>query len=279
MNKNLFIIPLISLSVFLPVSKVSAEELVLNSANNAGTGSVSSGLKSASEQINASSDSLVNLKDSGASSPIDEFAARKKVVADALNLANKEIIDLRTNLNELPEFSEDSREAELLSQYASALHEYLKYYSKKTNELEAVKEVDEIKQLAKEIIDFRTNIYNPMIDEIADFNLLFYTADTIGTASIRLTKINTDIKRLEKLNFIKPGLFKAKLDKSSETLRDATLSFMRAQSLILSPADAVTVKSEVKARELLETSLGSVKETYEIFLQVSKDVRKALGLR
>ncbi len=283
MKRIFYILPIILISL----ARASAADVTGNPPPSAttedGATNVSSGLKDAASQVDSSSHALINLKDLNSLSPSDELAARKKVVGDALSLAIKEVTDLQDSLSSLPKFKEGSREAELAAEYSALLNNYLQIYNSVSVDFANLSDIDSVKAFAKQVIDFRNNTYNSKIDEIADFALLFYANDTISTASNRLSKITSDISKLSKLNLIKITDFKPRLDKVVDIIKDATANYLKAQAVILKASDSAKTNADQDAaalgpRDYLENSLTDIKDAYDAFLSISRDVRKALGL-
>ncbi len=285
---------LIALIGFLSVQNAKAVELSANTTP----------VQDATAKIEASHDALLNIEDNATITDAEKaeksVEARKEIISDAIKLALTEISTLQTSLKKLPDFTKDSIESNLQAKFIAELETYEKYYKDKSDKLESVLTVDEAKLFAKEIIDYRTNTYNPAIEKMAEFQLVFYTDETINIAKTRISKILADIKKLEKLNLFKGSTVSAKMDKASELLKTATDKYLKARELVvkeeapLEPAAEpstitidpivtnISIEVEVAAptaKELIESSLTDVKSTYEIFIQISRDIRKSLGLR
>ncbi len=261
-------------------------------------------IQDATVKIEASHDALLIIEDSAIITDSEKaektVEARKDIIRDAITLALAEIDNLQTGLEDLPEFTKESIESRLQEKFLKELDAYLEYYDDKSKEIEKLIVAEEIKTFAKEIIDYRTNIYNPAIEKMAEFQLIFYTEETINIATSRLTKMLVDIKKLEKLNLFNLDLVSAKLDQAMKLLETAAGKYEKARELILREdapkivapevieniIDAepvgIVVKLEVEAptaKELIESSLTDIKSTYDIFIQISRDIRKSLGLR
>ena len=262
-------------------------------------------LQDATTKIEQSHDELLNIRDADSLSESEratkEISARKNIVSSAISLSLVEINSLKDTLLKLPEFEDKSAERTLRNEYLEELDLYSEYYDGKTTKLAEVDTMDGVKVLAKEISDYRAGVYNPAIQRIADFSLIFYNENAIDIASSRLNKIVSDIKRLEKLNLFKTAYVKTRIDKASDLIRDSREKHVAARELVM-PRKQEQYDSEVKmkagesqssikigiegkiatkltAREFIEGSLGDIKSAYDIFLQISYDVRKSLGLR
>lgn len=278
-----------------------------------------SSVEDATAKIEASHNALLNIEDSatisGAEKSEKGVEARKEIISDAISLALAEIDAMENGLDKLPEFTKESPEGKLQSKFMAQLGAYSSYYNDKAEKLSKVTTTEEAKAFAREIIDYRTHTYNPSIEKMADFQLIFYTEDTINIANSRLTKMLSDIKKLEKLGLFKPGLVNTKVDQASELLGVARSKYERSKELVLEkeavlepvsetepteinqPETAIepivaedetleitdiTLEAEVTpptAKELIEASLTDVKLAYDIFIQISRDIRKSLGLK
>jgi len=225
---------------------------------------------------------------------LKEFELRKKILSEVLTLSIDEVAKLTAKVDALPEFAENSREKELRDEFKAVLETYTAYYTEQSKKLAELTKIDETKSLAQEIKDYRDNIYNPQIQKIVNFVLLFYNDDVLKIANTRLDKISADIKKLEKLGYIKAGIFASELKLAAETLSAARALLEEAKSAVLTtpkpeeetaletratPTEEKEAQPPIEPNKLVEDSLNKVKSTYDIFLQISKDLRKLLGIK
>ncbi len=224
-----------------------------------------------------------------------EIEARTKIIGEALTLSFKEIGSLQDKLNQLPKFADKSAEKEMQEDFLAKLDNYNAFFEDegkklddiKANESDNNKLNDELKDLAKEIKDYRDGIYSQTSQKVVEFTLVFYDENAVTVAKTRLNKVNADLRKLEKLGLIEKGYFKTPLDKASKLISGASDLQLQAKGLILNPADegeSETSQTSTKAivkpkpRELIDKSLSQVKSAYDIFLKISKDVRRLLGI-
>lgn len=237
---------------------------------------------------------------------VKEFDSRKNILTEVITLSLDEITKLKDKLKALGEFKDQSDEKLLQDKFNSSLDDYDAYYKDQAKKLETLTTIDEVKSLAQAIKDYRENTYNPEVQNTVSFVLVFYNDDVLKTANSRLDKMSGDISKLEKLGYLKVGTFSNKLKTARETLSDANDMNKKAKETILATAPReelktetdtevitkeatktestdTTVEGDVEATpttgELISGSLNKVKDTYEIFLQIGKDLRKALGLK
>lgn len=248
---------------------------------------------------------LIQIKDdasiSGLAKDKKELEARLNIIKDVLKLSTDEIIKLQDKLKKLPKFGDKSQEKILKAEYQKSLNDFSVYYANKSKELADIKTNDDAKALAEELKNYRDTIYNLEIKNIANFTILFYAADVIKTGMTRLDKISGDVSKLEKLGYFKIGVFSDKLKKAQALLNEADKLRQEAADIILVPEpikiddtiqkDTATqqVRDEIDETQIVEEykdpgnliseSLQSVKDTYDIFLQIGKDLKKYLGLK
>ncbi len=224
---------------------------------------------------------------------LKEFELRGKILSEVLTLSLDEVSKLTAKIDALPEFTEESPERKLRDEFKAALEGYATYYTDQSKKLALLTTIEQVKSLAQEIKDYRDNTYNPQIKEIVNFVLLFYNEDVLKVANTRLDKISADIKKLEKLGYIKTGAFANELKLAAQTLSDARALLEEAKNAVLNPpkpeeeiapetGTAPTEEEEtqppVEPNKLVESSLNKVKSAYDTFLQISKSLRKILGI-
>lgn len=210
--------------------------------------------------------------------PEEKLAKAKEDLAKALDLSLKKVESLKTRLNEL-NFPEDSREQTLKKEALSDLDAYAGYYGKAEDDLKKKGSLDEIKDLAKEIKEYRDTTYTPGVEKIIRFILVFYNEEVLGVANDRLGKIEADIKKLDKLGVVKEGDFRKRLDEAAGLLKEAADLQGEAKKLILNATSTdLTKDEEPSVKDMIEKSLNNVKTVYGIFLDFNQEVKKVLGL-
>jgi hypothetical protein len=252
--------------------------------------------KSATDNV----DQLIQIKDdssvSGPTKVKKELGARLIVIKDVLKLSTDEIAKLQDKLKKLPKFTDKSQEKILKTEYQKSLDDFSAYYDDKFRVLSDIKTNNDAKTLAEELKNYRDTIYNPEIKKIANFTILFYDADVVKTGKTRLNKIIVDVSKLEKLGYLKSGVFSDKFKKAQALLDDADKLEQEAADIILaSKTIEDTTQKDVTAQQTIDVtkvveepkdpgdltskSLQNVKDTYDIFLQIGKDIKKYLGLK
>lgn len=202
----------------------------------------------------------------------EKFALAKEGLRKALTLALEKVTSLQEDL-EKRTFDEGSIEAALQAHYLSQLEEYRTFYNDRLASIDTLQSLEEAQALAAEIKKYRDTVYTPGVEKIIQFALVFYTEDVINIANERLASISNDIKELTRIGLLKEGSFQDTLTATASLLDEASRLKSEARRLIIAQEDNASPK------QLLETSLGNVKTAYTTFLDISRAIREALGLK
>lgn len=224
----------------------------------------------------SSSSTLLSV-DSASLAPEEKLAKAKEDLLRALDLSLKKVESLKSRLNEL-NFPEDSREQALKNKALGDLDAYAEYYLKAKEDLDKKGSLDEIKDLAKEIKEYRDTTYIPGVEKTIRFILVFYNEEVLGVANDRFGKIGADIKKLDKLGVVREDDFREKLDEVSDFLKEAADLQGEAKKIILATSTDPEKSKEPSAKDMIEKSLNNVKAVYGIFLELNQSVKKALGI-
>lgn len=275
--KNIFIITIV-LGLFGLTAATSVAE--------------ASTMESAVQNLNTSLNQLVTAKDDATAgdqlTPEEDLAFRKKVVNDALTLSLKEIEDIRAKLDSL-KFSEKSAENAMKKQFIGDLGEFEAYYRDLQGKLDKETDVEKIKDIARGAKAYREETYSPVISKALEFILSFQTDKLVASADVRYGKIETDIKKLEKADFIEPGYFDRQMSESKKLISDARGLVDKAKIAVVKkeedkPSSADDKNADIKKvasptpRELCEAALVNLKSSYSIFVDISGSVKKILKI-
>lgn len=232
---------------------------------------------SASAEVPSST--LITADTNAELAPEEKLAKAKDDLTKALDLSLKKVDSLKGRLNEL-NFPALSREEGLKGDALRDLDEYAAYYKKTKTSLEKEETLDGVKDLAKEVKEYRDTTYTPGVEKIIRFILVFYNEEVLGVTNDRLGKIEADVKKLDKLGVIKEGDFRGKLDEAIGLLKEAANLQGDAKKIILGTASSTDSEMEKKlsTKGMIEKSLNNVKTVYDIFLELNQNVKKALGL-
>lgn len=262
---------------------------------------LAAGLEDARLKLDQSVDQLSGIKDDEKISEAERLAreteARKQVIQKAIDLSFTEIADLKAKLEKLA-VAEDQKDIDRLkTAFLAYLEEAQNYLSEAEARLAELKEPDDVKNLAAELKEYRETIYDARIQNIIDFLLNLQVNELITATEDRWQKIQNDLKRLERAKLIREGQFAALMNRAQKYINDAMSLNQRARQTIIvlqqnqltqSTAEQEPITTEstdrilespkpvIQPRELIETSLANLKSSYEIFIKISREVKKTL---
>lgn len=212
-----------------------------------------------------------------------EIAIRREALVKILYLSKLEVQDLQVKLNSLN--LDKIREQEVKSQFLELLKTYGEYYEVLENELSEELSLLELKELTKDLQEWRRGNYGQKVALIANFIMVFKERDALETADARLEKIITDLKRLESAKLIKREALQSYLNASMQQLSRAKLLNKKASDLLLSAALTTFSTTPVEigkktedAKQLIKESFYEIKSAYQSFLEISKKVKQQLSL-
>lgn len=227
-----------------------------------------------------------------------ELAARKQALEKIFDLTLLEDNDLKNKLLSLKGLGEGQKNIQqalldFLAENGSA-------YKELQNRLEKIESSEDAKQLATDFKNWRHNVYNPKVEKILSFTLVFQQQKTLGIANDRLKKIRSDLLRLEDAKIIKKEDAAGLVKKASDNLEEAEKLNNQAEILVtkilyeeffpiaptsnqtdidnpeaikLYTADNPNEKTGPTVKKLIEDSLREIKTAYRLFLDIGKIVR------
>ncbi|MDP3729170.1 MAG: hypothetical protein Q8R26_00220 [bacterium] len=289
----LIILPLSARFFLMPPRAFAQEEL-------------KSALKEVTEKIGAISDIQDNNALSQKEKDEKELTARKEALSKIFDLTILEDKDLEARLNSLKKLSKE-HEA-MRTSFLGILQENNNAYIELRKRLETIDSVDAVKQLALDFKDWRTAVYNPKVEQIIIFTLIFREKQILATARDRFTKIESDLEKLEGAKLLKREDTADALKKIENTLLTAEILHTQAQQLgivllkekldvyinastgtttpVLDPKATTTISIGFKkepydlgsVKVLLEESLRQIKLTYAQLVEVANVVKAKIGL-
>ena len=232
-------------------------------------------------------DDLTALKSNGDLSDAEkeqqEIAIRAEALAKILYLSKLEIKDFQIKLDGLN--LDKIREQEIKKQFMELLKTYEEYYQVLENKLKEGLALWEVKELTKNLQEWRRGNYGRKVALIANFIMVFKEKDALETADARLEKIISDLKKLESAKLIQREALQSYLNASIQQLSRAKLLNKKASDLLFSAASATfsTAPAEIgkkteDAKQLIKESFYEIKSAYQSFLEISKRVKQQLSL-
>jgi len=214
-----------------------------------------------------------------------ELEARKDALVKIFELTLLEDQDLKnrlTNLENLKPEHEEMRKL-LLNVFTENENAYRIMHKR----LDESTQSDEVKQLATDFKNWRNAVYNPKVEQILSFVLVFQQEKTLSIARDRFQKIQSDLDKLAVAKRIKKEDVSDLLQKSLLHLSLAEELHARAQRTVIaslkqeSIADEKTkeILAEEKqpaAKELVSKSIDQVKLAYKNFISIGKIVREKI---
>jgi len=237
-----------------------------------------------------------------------DLDARKKLLTKVLNTTLSEIDGLKIKLSSL---DLDDNWNKINDGFLNDLADFKSYnesFNKKINADNIT--LDEIKNLAKEMIDWREKNYTPKLKEINNMTFIFDEESLLKITQGRFDKISSDIKKLSKQNYINTSKLKTLLPKAEKSLKnskdaqgEAKELFFKSFEYLIPTTDtnasstngiATSTVSEINnettddtkqetpveiqdsIRTLLKNSLTEIKNTYDIFFQMNNEIKKYL---
>ena len=281
--------------LFLPISSLRAEDLP-------------SALKEVTEKVSAISDAAENQTLPEDEKEREEVRIRKEALSKIFDLTLLEDKDLKNKLSNVEKLTP---EQEIIREKLLAMiDENANAYAEMRSRLANLTAVEEIKQLALDFKDWRTAVYNPKFEKIVSFSLVFQERAILATASGRFKKIMLDIERLEAAKLLKKEDLKDIIEKITGTLQLAEQLNSQADKLITktlaeelktsgtaliistkatsltTPAASTTETAASKTKNLkppsvkalVEESLGQVRTSYKLFLEMAKLIKSKIGI-
>lgn len=259
--------------LFLPVLRSQAQESSIQSAMRGIMGRISS---------------LLSIRDnkelSASEKQLQELQARKDTVSKIYDLTLMEQNDLTARLeglkglNEAQEKMRDSLTAQMTENENS--------FTQIRSRLEAAKTAEEVKQLANDFKNWRTQVYDPKVRKVVAFTFVFQEKNVIEIARQRLEKISNDLEdRKDSLGENREAAEEL-FHKASENIRNAEELHGQAKILIMvaltNQADLAGYRTAPKnilseiardmsdSKNFTEQSFSNIREAYKLFLEIGK---------
>lgn len=240
-----------------------------------------------------------------------EFEAKKDLLFSVLSCSKKELEDVKKDLLDLKKISdEDNQIKEAL---LKKIDNFFSFFDDKNATFEEIKkDKEKIKELAKEILEWRQNTYSPLIKEAVNFSFFYKQENIISIAEARYEKISSSLKKIlsvknkevDDLLLSSNKKIKEAKDLNSEAFvlikKDAIPFLLEFSSLATTTSEKIEnlsfasstpeksskenkgVEKDVKIEEkktpekLIKDSLDKIKDAYRDFFKISKAVEKLL---
>src|SRR3989344_5933246 len=215
-----------------------------------------------------------------------ELRARTEALAKIFELTLLEDNDLKNRLLVLKNLTDE--QIKIKDALLKLLGENKNAYDELRPRLESAVILNQIKQLAADFKNWRRSVYNPKVEKILSFSLVFQQKNTLNIAENRLKKIQSDLQRLEDASSLLrkaiQELNQAKnLNRQAEELVTKILAeefFQITPNLDLTNIDnpdELKLSNSPSVKSLIEESLKHIKTAYRLFLDIGKIVREKLS--
>lgn len=255
-------------------------------------------LQSILKEVVGKIEEISTLKNNGALSRPDkerkELDARKQALEKISDLTLLEDNDLKNKLLALKGL--DEKQKKVQQALLDFLAENGSAYEELKNRLGKIESLEDAKQLAADFKNWRHNVYNPKVEKILSFTLVFQQQKTLGIANDRFKKIKSDLLRLEDAKVIIKEDTASLIKKAASNLNEAARFNNLAEELVTEilyqeffPATPNPNQTEIdnpeeiklspknengpSVKELVENSLREIKTAYRIFIDIGKIVR------
>lgn len=263
---------LIVTGLFLPMAKSQAQE------------SMQSALRGIMDKISSLLSIGGNKELSVEEKLQKELQTRKDAVSKIYDLTLMEQNDLLARLDDLSGLS--SAQEKMRDSLIAQMTENENSFNQIRSRLEAAKTAEEIKQLASDLKNWRTLVYDPKVKKAAAFTFVFQEKNVIEIAKQRLEKISKDLEARKETSDTGDSPAAALFEKASANIRNAEELHSQAKILIMvaltnqanianSRTTAKNILSEI-ARDMLdsknftEQSFQNIKDAYKVFLEIGK---------
>lgn len=264
---------LIVTGLFLPMSRVQAQESSMQSALRGIMGKISALLN-----IGGNKELSVEEKQR------QELQTRKDAVSRIYDLTLMEQNDLLDRLTGLKGLN--GTQEKMRGSLTDQLTENENSFNQIHDRLEAAKTAEEVKQLATDFKNWRTLVYDPKVRKVVAFTFVFQEKNVLEIARQRLEKISKDFSdRKDSLGENKL-LAESLFEKASAGIKNAEELHGQAKILIMvaltNQAGITNAKSTMKnvlseiardmsdSKKFTEQSFQNIREAYKIFLEIGK---------
>ncbi len=229
--------------------------------------------------LQASLDKLGTIKNQEGKEDV-EFDIYHEVLTNVLVCSLSEIASFRDKLGALENLNET--DTNIQGAFIKDLEGYALYYKKIAGQLEKIKTVEDQKQLAGEILNWRKENYSDRAKIIANFIFIFRGREAIEITGMRIKKISIALQGTGLL-FRKENWkdFNALLNEAQSHIANAQKLNTEAYNLFkneLNPSELIEATKEETAKisitDLLRASLLEIRESYLNFSEIGKLVTK-----
>ncbi len=215
-----------------------------------------------------------------------ELEARKDALVKIFELTLLEDQDLKNRLSRLEDLNPEHEEIRQL--LLNVFTENENAYHLMNKRLNESAHIDDVKQLATDFKNWRNAVYNPKVEQILSFVLVFQQEKTLKIAQDRFRRIQSDLDKLiaakrikieEVADLLQKSLLHLSLAEELHARSQRTVISALKQELVAADEETKEILKEEKqpvAKELISKSIDQVKLAYKDFIAISKVVREKI---
>lgn len=191
--------------------------------------------------------------------PLEQFLG-------VLDVLEAQVTDLEQGLNALKGLDSDALDQR--AEYLSFLSEVGSYLI--ALRLDAEVESVDIKFLAEDLKLWKEEVFDPEVQEILNFSLVFQARSVLKTAESRYLKIRSDVEKLMDLKILSDNKAELLLTEALLALTAADTALDKAEQLLEDGA------GDSQIRKAVSLAIAKIKIAYKKFLDISYLVKTSL---
>ena len=255
-------------------------------------------IKTAREAVIESIGKLEDLKKNEAIEPVERLKQETELKREALGfIIDLSILETKNIEDKLSAIEVNLAFEDLRGEFIEATEGYAEYFGAMRSLLKRTDDLDGIQKIAGQLKDWRALTYDPGIAKAIDLILVFQNRDALGVADQRFEKLSAELKRraTKIRQSWQPLLLRASndLEKAYE-LNDAAIELLNGylpkeqpEEGLEAPTEAIgeTISVPTTAvaddalpaatiRQLVEQSIGKIKEAYGKFISLNDFLKR-----
>jgi len=215
-----------------------------------------------------------------------ETILRKEILFNIFQLTILENNDLKGKLESLDNLIKE--EDDIKTALIKALDENTEIFNLMQLRLEEANSLYDIKNLANEFNNWRSLVYNPKVENIITFTIVFRQKNILEIAENRLEKIKEDLNNLENADLLKDGEVDELLQNAISKIEEAKTSNEKAEKNMITYLNRKLFSkikfgisyfiSSSSVKDSVNESLDQVRDAYSIFIEIGRSAKEKVGI-
>lgn len=233
----------------------------------------------------------IALTEDNQDAPEMDIESRKQLLINVLESSQVEVNALKERLVNLKlEGEEWQKIRENLLNTLSEFNDYYQDAKDSINSTSSAITLEEVKDLAKDLKEWRESTYTPELDKIINMVLIFESENFLKITQSRFDKVSADIKKLDKQKMIRTDSLKNYLSQIDKHLKNVRILNDGVKNLFLksmAPVEEEIIdENEINTEEtgpkenmqdtikkMVIDSLKELKTAYEIFFAMNDKIK------